>query len=161
LVFADDDGRDFGTEVNAAGKDGADGVDELAGGVDFEDVPGDAGLEGFVDEVGFGVGGQDDDFDVGVGCVDGAGQIDAAEAGHLDIGDDDVGLELFGGLAGGVAGVGLADDFEVGLLLEEEAEAVADDLMVVNQEDSGAHFGVFLLGLAAVELAANRRGDLL
>ena len=66
-------------------------------------------------------------------------RLDAVQLRHGDVHHDDVGPEETR-LSDGVASVGgLADDFEVLLLAEEGPEPLADDPVVVHQEDGRAH----------------------
>ena len=66
-------------------------------------------------------------------------RLDAVQLGHRDVHHDDVGPEE-ARLRDGVAPVGgLADDLEVRLLAEEGPEPLADDPVVVHQEDGRAH----------------------
>ena len=65
-----------------------------------------------------------------------AGGREAVEARHLDVEDDEVGLELADELDGFVAPAGLADDV-VALLLEDLLEVEADDGLVLGDDDAG------------------------
>ena len=121
------------------GEDVADGGEEFGGGGGLDDVGGGAGVEHGADELGVGVHGEGDDADFGVGFEDAACGLDAVEVGHVDIHNDDVGAEVPGEFDGVAAGGGFADDFEIGVGGEDGAEAVADEGVVVGEEEGGAH----------------------
>ena len=136
-VVGEDVAGDGGGEVGFAGGGGADAFDEVFGGGVFEDVAAAAGAEDFVEVGVVVVHGEGDDADGGEEVVDASGGGDAVEFGHADVHHDDVGLELFGKGDGFEAVFGFADDFEVGFGVEEEADAAADDGVVVGEEDVG------------------------
>ena len=75
-----------------------------------------------------------DDRQVGEVGVDPAGGLDPVEDRHRHVHHDDVGLEL-GGQADGLAAVaGLGDHRHAGVL-ERPADGLAQELMVVGEED--------------------------
>ena len=76
-----------------------------------------ADLEGLDDLLGADGAGEEDDLDGGRPIHDGAHGLNAGEAGHVDIEEEDVGEELEG-LGDGFIAIGaLADDIEAGLAL--------------------------------------------
>ncbi len=122
-----------GFEVDFAGGDFAGGIAEQVGRVVFVEDAGDTGLNqlhGF--EVGDS-GGDDEDF---AGVALGAGLADEVEGSliaEVDIEEDQLGV-LFGDAletSGDV--VGFADDFEIGLGLEETGEAFAEEGVVIDE----------------------------
>ena len=134
-VVAEDVAGDGGGEVGFAGGGGADAFDKFFGGGVLENVAAAAGAEDFVEVGVIVVHGEGDDADGGEEVVDASGGGDAVEFGHADVHDDDLGLEFFGEGDGFEAVFGFADDFEVGFGVEEEADAAADDGVVIGEED--------------------------
>ena len=63
------------------------------------------------------------------------GRFDAVEVGHLDVEEDDVGLEFACGGDRLCAVCCFADDFEVAFVLDDRPQSVADDCLVVGDED--------------------------
>ena len=62
--------------------------------------------------------------------------LDARHAGHVDVHHDDVGLELRGLLDRLVAATRLGDDLEAVVLVQEPAQAGAEEVVVVDDEDA-------------------------
>lgn len=82
------------------------------------------------------MGGEHDDFGVGVGEDDLADGFQAVEQRHGDVHEDDVGpqfLELGDGFA---TGLGFANDFHVFLEIEHAMESFADDGVIFSKEES-------------------------
>ncbi len=135
LVLAEEGAGDLGLEEDVAGVDGADGAGQRLGVDVLVDVSPGAGAQGGDHGALLGEAGDDQDAG-GVGQFPQAAQgLDAVHAGHLDVHQDDVGLELLG--AGHALGAvaGLADHLDVVLDLQEGAQAAADHLVVVDEED--------------------------
>lgn len=65
--------------------------------------------------------------------------FEATASGHGDVEHHDVGPRLEGEGESAVAVLGLADEFEIGLGAEQRAHAVAEDAMVVGEQDPDAH----------------------
>ena len=63
-------------------------------------------------------------------------RLDPVEVRHPDVHEDDVGAQCLGGVDRGEAVGGFADDLEVGLGVEDDAEAGADELLVVGDQDA-------------------------
>src|SRR5215211_772445 len=59
--------------------------------------------------------------------------------GHPDVGDDDVGMLALAGLAQGVAVPDGRDDLDLGIPLEQLADPLADDEVVLSQRDADRH----------------------
>ena len=58
------------------------------------------------------------------------------QVGHGDVHDDDVGLALAGQPDGLAAGGGLGHDLHAGLFLQQGAQALPHDLVIVGQQDA-------------------------
>lgn len=127
---------ELGADVNAAFGDGADGLDEGVGAVAFHEVAAGAGAEAALGIDVLLMHGEDEHGEAGVEGDKGAEELEAAFVGKGEVGDDEVRhFALDAGERGG-AGVGLGDLLDIGELLEGGANAVADEGMVVNQEDA-------------------------
>ena len=126
--------------LTAAGNDFMDGADEVGGAGILEYVAGGPAAEG-LDDIGLvGVHREHDDPGVGRAFVDLANDLEAVEAGQAEIEQEDGGFEL-AGLFDSVEAVGnLAEDLQVLFLLQDRAQPLADDPVVVGQEQ-GDHCG--------------------
>ncbi len=96
----------------------------------------------FVGGAGVLVAGQEHHLRAQPVALDGADDLEAVEAGHPDVDDGDVRLELVDPLEGLAAVGGRADELEVGALADRPLEALAIDRMIVRDQDrqpSGAH----------------------
>src|SRR5439155_19586443 len=88
-----------------------------------------------------GVDSDDENLDGGIGRKDFAACIKAADVGHADIQQDQVRLAFSRFLDHVVAVHGLAADFQVRTAGEQAAQAAADPLMVIGDENSeGSHW---------------------
>jgi len=127
---------DSGTEEGFALRDRVEGGKELRGSGILEEIAASAGIEGAHD-VGFvGMHAEHDDAGGGRLFKDGLSGLNAVEERHGDVHNNDVGRQR-GRKGDGVAAViGFADDFEIGLALEESAEAGAHDGMIVCEKDA-------------------------
>src|SRR3989442_4654597 len=76
------------------------------------------------------------------------GDLEAVEIGKLDVEENEIGLELLGGLQRGGPVLGLADD-RIPLGLEQRPRAGSEARMVVDDQDCHIH------SLASIELLAN------
>lgn len=76
-----------------------------------------------------------EDADVGGDLTNAACGLDAVEFRHGDVHDDHVGLEFLRFLNGLVAVGSFADDLHVGMGGEDHAKSVADDGVVVGEQD--------------------------
>ena len=119
--------------------DAADGFGEFAGGALFEEVAACAGVECAAEVAGASEGGEDDDAGFAGGVFERGGELEAGHFGHLDIGDDNVGLELAGEAVGFASVGGLGDDGDVGFELEKRGERAAEHGLVFGDDD--ADFG--------------------
>ena len=77
---------------------------------------------------------EDHDRELGELGVDPPGRLDPVEDGHRDVHHHDVGLELAGQAHGLAAVAGLGDHRHAGVL-ERPADGLAQELMVVGEED--------------------------
>jgi len=106
----------------------------------LEQIPGGPRLQRGTDPLGLAERGQDDDLDVVVEAPDRARRLDPVEWLHLEVHQYDVRalpdrVEELEHVEGAVAAVGVADDRDVGLAVEERRQPVADDRVVVDDED--------------------------
>jgi hypothetical protein len=105
-----------------------DGLEE-----DFEVMAADAGV---AHEVGSGgLAGEQQDAARGDHGADLNGGLDAAHAGHDDIGEEDFGDKMARGLDGFLAAVD-GGGFEA-ILVENQSQSIGDDAFIVGDEDSG------------------------
>ncbi len=72
-----------------------------------------------------------------VACGDPSRRLDPVEVRHADVHQDDVGLERLDGFDRGESVGGFADDFEVGLGVEDDPEAGPHEFLVVGDQDAG------------------------
>ena len=68
--------------------------------------------------------------------MDGRAGVDAAPLGHPDVHQDDVGKRVGRLLDGFAAVAGLADDLDVGLLLEDHLQPAPEQGVVVDDQDA-------------------------
>ena len=121
------------------GKDLADGLDQLVVGAVLEQVAHGPGLEHPGHEALVGVHGQGDDPAAQLLADDMARGVHAVQVVHGDVHDDDVGAQLLGQADGFAAVLGLGDHLQALFLLQQGAQAVAHDLVVVGDDDLHAH----------------------
>jgi hypothetical protein len=115
----------------------------------LHDVAAGAGAQGGEDLLVFHVPGEDEHLGLRGAAADLAGGLEAVEAGHHHVHEDDVGVELLDGVEGFAAVAGIADDFDFLLVLEEHAEGLAEHRVVIDDEDldaAGVHAGGLLVG---------------
>jgi hypothetical protein len=130
---------------------GADGFREQGRAGAFEHEADGAGPQGAVDVLVEVEGGDDHNPERvwRTGAGESPGDLDAVLAGHADVDKADVGPEL-AGEADRLGPVGsLGDHFDVGLVLEDQAQAAADQRLVVGEQDPDAH-GFLLAGNGSV-----------
>ena len=70
-----------------------------------------------------------------------AGRLQARHAGHGDVEDGEVDVRPRRRLDGLGPVARLGDDRQVGLAVEDQAQAAADERVVVGQQDAGGHDG--------------------
>jgi hypothetical protein len=120
--------------VNALGEEAA-----CRGGLGHERAR--AGLQRAEQLVVAGVHGQHDDAHRGARLAQGARRLEAAAVGQAQIHDHDVGLQRAGLAHALGGGGGLADDLELPVALERVPQALADQVMIVDEQDLGAGAG--------------------
>ena len=126
--------RDRGREQRFAGGDDANGRGDLLRRRVFEHEAARAGAQRVVDVVVEPECRQDQDAGRGLVTGDAAGRLDPVEHGHANVHQHDVGPEP-ACLGDGVFAVdGLADDGRVRLVLEDLAQADADERLVVGDQ---------------------------
>jgi hypothetical protein len=119
-----------------SGRDGADGGRELGGARVLEQEAARAGAQGGERVLVQVERGEDEHPGPGAGGDDALGGLDAVRAGHPDVHQHDVGVQG-GDLAQGLGPVArLADDGEVVLVVEHQAEAHPQQRLVVHQQDA-------------------------
>ncbi len=129
-------------EQHMAGVDRADRAGQCLRVDVLVDVPGGAGPQRGDHGAVLGEAGDDEDPGPAALLLERAQRLDAVDAGHLEVHQDHVGVERAGpGDALGAVG-GLADHLDVVLHLQEGAQAAADDLVVVDQQDADRGQGV-------------------
>ena len=127
----------LGAEQRLALVDGAHGIDEgLRIGVLEQEAAG-AGAQGAQDVVVDLEHGEDEDARGGERRIgaDPTGGLDAGEARHLDVHEDDVGTQLGGQGDRADAVLGQADDAHAGLGLKEGGQRGAQEGLVLGDED--------------------------
>jgi hypothetical protein len=66
-------------------------------------------------------------------------ELDAAQARHLDVGDDEIGLQLLDRASRFLAVRRGADDVDVGLELQERGQRAANHGLIFGEEDADHH----------------------
>jgi len=112
-----------------------DALAEEVWGERFDDVVGDAGLNGLDDGGAVGPGADEDDGGGAIGLAEGADEIQAGHVGHVAVAEDDVGFtgDDFGE---GVDTIGGFDDVEFAHGLQGRALDGAHGFGVINQQDA-------------------------
>ena len=142
-IIIEEDLADRGAEKRLAFSDGANGFDEIGFGGIFKQVALGAGFQGAQDVAFIGMHAEHDHENIWIGLRDLKGGFDAVEIGHADVHDDYVGLERFCKRDGFAAVAGLADDGEIGLLLDEQTETAADELVIIGEKNANFSHGWF------------------
>ena len=125
-----------------ATKDGANGGLQVAGEGVFEDDAAGADVQGLDDLLRGDCGGEEENLDGGCAVHDGAHGLQAGQARHLHVEQQNVGLQLEGLGDGFVAVVGIADHVEAVLFGEHVAHPDADYRMIVGDYNSNGFFHV-------------------
>ena len=118
-----------------AGEHFAQGGEDGGDGLAFHDVAARAGAHGAFGVEVFMVHRQDQDGQAGLPEVEILDEVQAVAFVHGQVRDDDVGPELGGGGEAGARVGGFAADGEVGLLVDDLGQAVAEEGMVVYDQD--------------------------
>ena len=116
------DAADFGDELTTRGILGDEAVGASGGGL-FHKAAGT-------------MLGEEDDFRLRQVMLDKAGGLEAADDGHGDIHEDEIGPELFSEVDGVATVGGLGNDLDVHVGLEEFDDGFSDDLAVVHDENA-------------------------
>ena len=140
----DEPGAERGVDVPPAGRDLAHGRDDLGVRRLLQHVAGRAGGEGLAHVARVVLHREDEHLRVGRLLEHERHALDPALAGHDDVHQDHVRL-LLARLEHGRADVaGLADHLDVGLGVEQEVQAGADDRVVVDDQDADGGFVVVI-----------------
>ena len=136
LGVAEEDLRDGGAQEGLSRGHGANGEDEIGEAGALEEVAGGARADSGAHVLLGRVHREDEDGCLGGLLLDAAGRVDAVEARHREIHQDDVGAEAHGSGEGLVAVGRLTDDLDAALGREERDEALADDCVIFGDEDA-------------------------
>src|SRR5688572_23010780 len=117
-------------------------LDHVIGRRVFQQIPERPGSEGREDVLLGGVAGQHHDPRCWLALADLARRLDAADAGHLQVHQDDVRSKALDALNGLFAVSGLADDLDARFALEEGAQPLPDDGVIVHEEDANRPVGI-------------------
>ena len=113
------------------------GPDQLLRHTLLEQVGARTGAQHLVHEVLLGVNRQRDDPRAGCIGQDAPGGVDAVDVGHADVHDDHVRRECPGLLDGLPAITGLADHGDIRLALQQRAQPLAQQRVIVCQQHRG------------------------
>jgi len=128
---------DLRGQQGVAGHDGAHAFDELVGRSAFEQKAAGAGTDRLIDVLVEVEGREDQHLGRRVGAGEQApGGFQAVQNRHADVHQDEVGRKLSYLGERVAAVVGLADDVEVGLGLEDHPQPAADQCFVVDDQDA-------------------------
>lgn len=123
----------------AASGDDANGLDDLRAGRALEDVAGGARPHGGVEAAVVVAHGEHEHRTGEAVTQDAAGGLDAVDAGHLQIHQHDIGMERCG-RGDHLVSVGcLADEVEPAGVGDETAQTIAEERMVIGDEDPDTH----------------------
>src|SRR5713226_9162780 len=134
--FLDQALRDRWSEQGLAAGGYPDAANELLGRDVLEKEPACAGGERIEDVLVEVIGRQDDDLARDGSFGEAARRLDAVNAGHAKVHQDDVRMQRADGVDRGRSVGGLADDFEIRLGIEDHSKAGANERLVVDDEDS-------------------------
>ena len=152
-------GGDLGGEHGVAVRDARDGLDDLLHRAVLREEPDGAGAQRLDAQRVLVVHREHEDLGLAGSGVDAAGRLDAVEHRHGDVHHHDLGLEQRDEADGFFTVAGLGHDVEA-RLLERAAQRLAQQLMVIGDQDTG-HCGYLQLdehGCAAFGFAD--KGDL-
>ena len=123
-------------EVPVTARDGADGIDELARLGTLHEVPGGAGGQSLADRLRVAVHRQHDHPQVRFARAQRPEQRDGVALGERQVEQQDVGPLANDEVDRRRVVGGLADDLEPRLALEDEAQTLADEVVVVDERDA-------------------------
>ena len=139
LEGLDDFAGDVGAHGGAAGHDFAEGFEELVAFGVLEHVAGGAGGEGFENVIGVFVDGKHHELGVGKKRLEFADAFDAAEAGEVDVAENNARLEFGNFWEGGFNGAELRDAFEIRGAIDPLGPDLAIGGVVFDDGNGGAH----------------------
>jgi hypothetical protein len=84
-------------------------------------------------------GGHDDDADLRLGVAQLVEHREAAEVGHAEVEDHDVGLQVGGDVQRLLPILRLGDDLDARILVESPYDALADERKIVSDDDADLH----------------------
>ena len=126
----------FRAECHAPAEDAAEAFDEgFRAGIFVAESAG-SGFEGTSGVEGFVMHGEDKHGNVGPAGFDVLGEFESVAARHTDVTDNGIRLELLYGIESGSGLFCDAADGEVGSAAQPESDAVADDGVVVHEENA-------------------------
>ena len=129
----------FGREEGAMPFEGLHRVDEVVGGIGFEDKTTSSGAQDFPDEPLGIVNGENEDALVAVVLEDFASGVEPVDAGHAYIENDDVRVEFYCHLNSLQAVGSLAAHRPRGLLLQDGTDSTAYQLVVIGNKNPQWH----------------------
>ncbi|MFM1943690.1 MAG: hypothetical protein RI897_2672 [Verrucomicrobiota bacterium] len=126
-----------GIEGLLAVHDLMDGVGDMVDALVFEQVAFGADADGFEDECVIGVGGEEEDFGWVGELFNFLAALESVAFGEADIEEDDFGFEVFDGGDDFIGLGGFAADLDGGVLVLDEAQAGAEERVVIGDEGCG------------------------
>ena len=139
LKGLDDFAGDVGAHGRTASENFAKGFEELAAFGVFKHVAGGAGGESFEDVVGILINGEHDEQGVGELGFEASDAFDAAEAGEVDVAQNDARLEFGNFRKGRFNGAELGNAFEVGRTIDPLHPNLAIGSVVFDHHHGDAH----------------------
>jgi hypothetical protein len=124
------------TDVVLAFHSGLDAADDFDDGAVFEHVAPGARVQRLVEDVFVSVHREEDDFDRQTALAHCVSHFKAAHLRHLDVEDGDIGQNFCDERERLLAVVGLADNYHPRLALDDFAQALSEQRMIVGEKDS-------------------------
>jgi len=129
---------DAWANVNLAAGDLAEGMEEIAGSLRFEDIAGDAGFERVGDVHVFAVLGEENDLGIGAGFLDFACGVEAVLRGHADIHHDDVRSQCAAEFER-LETIGSFTNDEKAFPFEQRPETLSDEGVIIHEKNASGH----------------------
>ena len=117
----------------------ADDLHELLRSGILDDVPHGSGLDPMKDAFIVGIGRQHEDLDIPSFLDQKTSGPDAVQLGHLDIHEHHIRPQGFDLLVGLLPVSGLADHFQVGFVLKDDAQTLPEQTLIVRDQQSNRH----------------------